>query len=43
VTPHLAAPATIVERRAGRDPALDAAIAALAVEQARATEATPGL
>jgi carboxyl-terminal processing protease len=43
VTPDLAAPATIEDRRAGRDPALDAAIAALAVEQARATEATPGL
>jgi carboxyl-terminal processing protease len=43
VAPDLAAPATVEDRRAGRDPALDAAIAALATEQARTTDVTTGL
>lgn len=44
VTPDLAAPTSAADRMAGRDPALEAAIAALAAnDQVLATEATPGL
>ena len=44
VTPDVAAPGTVPERRAGRDQALEAAVAALAApraEQARAVVAAP--
>jgi len=44
VAPDLAAPTSAADRMAGRDPALEAAIAALAgADRAQATELTPGL
>ncbi|TPW05877.1 MAG: carboxyl-terminal processing protease [bacterium] len=46
VTPDIAAPLTLEDRRAGRDPGLDAAVAALAVarpEAALALQAAPAL
>lgn len=46
VTPDIAAPLTLEDRRAGRDPGLDAAVAALAgprAEPALALQAAPML